>query len=1411
MKRLLALVLSMVFLLTALPLGAVSVAAEEYPYLQEGVITEAERDFEGYSRFCFTPAESGWYVFRTMFEQYDGWVATDVYDMNWESIDGSNEQDTQGNVRVGFNAIAGETYWLMVSSDAVFTPVYIAKEEPRTITNVEYLDDTVLLEDIINRAYVPKMCVTYSDGTVEEICSLEFSDDVEYYFAHTKFSVPTYQWEVGGTYTATASLSVPGVVSGLMPGDFTVTVVDTPIASVEIAPITILKEGDGYWYQDWVYDEETGTESQGPQYFYYQNTHPNNVTIILKDGTVIENTHFQWNGREYYLSAQEQNYENRLLPGVNERTYSIAGYEGTYTIHIVDTPVASVEIEPITLIENYDGEWNTSWVWDSELGYVEGPEYFYYYNGDPKYDDVTITLTDGTVIRGREFEWNGENYYLNTQGQNYENRLLPGENVRTYSIAGYEGTYTVNIVENPVVSVEIDPITVIENYGGYWDWDWTYNEETGEETQLEYFCYDDAYPYAGNPRITLKDGRVIEGEGFDWNGVHFSLDYDYQNYENRLLFGENERHFSIAGYEGSYVVNVIESPVAAVEVLDTIRHTEYSGGDWYTRWIYDEETGREYTAKYYKYNTIPEKVKVTLKDGSSFTSLVYSSPDMWGQVWNGQWYPISFGGDQSSHPWGVGMHTATASLMGFTFTYSVEILPALSEDVYEYVDAEGGVIITGCYKPEPTMEIPATIDGKAVIGVADLGENNIIHLTLPDSVQFIGECLLNRIRTVSFGAGMKNLTPEHFKYAYDLQSIAVSSANPYYTVEDGVLYDKAMTTFMAYPMGGGNRDYAMPATVTNMDALSMRIYDELNLILSEDHPDIVVVDGVTYNKDMTRVLFCDKDKEGVYVMPATVTGVNEGAFRGCTGLTEVSIAPGVTSIVYRMFEGCEGLQVVNLPEGLVSIEDAAFSGAYNLSNVNLPATLTVIGDNAFDNCNALADVTLPEGLVSIGDYAFDYTSITSVTLPASVEYVGDGAFAWTQLSYLDLGKTVQYIGGGAFADANIESVVIPDSVTTLGSYAFGGCGQLTDVVVGAGVTCIDDGTFAGCPIENIDFRGPVTTLGQSAFTHLQMTSLVLPSSVTEIMYMCFAGAENLEEIHYNGTLTRLNAGLGGAWYDKQPEGLVQFANTVCGWKGDMAPNTALTIPEGLTLLADGAFDTEENIASVYLPDSMEMLGQHAFVYNTNLTSVRLGDNVKEIRLGVFRCCPNLTDVYYTGSEADRAAIAIEDYNDPLLNATWHYNICQEGAHVYENWCDNTCNQCDWVRPDAPGHTYRNDCDTDCDNCGLTRTPPHKYSDVCDAVCNGCGLTREPPHQYADKYDTDCDLCGAVREVSAMIGDANGDGKINIRDLGLIQQHLNGWSVSISLDAADVTGDGKVNVRDLGLIQQYLNGWNVELG
>lgn len=60
------------------------------------------------------------------------------------------------------------------------------------------------------------------------------------------------------------------------------------------------------------------------------------------------------------------------------------------------------------------------------------------------------------------------------------------------------------------------------------------------------------------------------------------------------------------------------------------------------------------------------------------------------------------------------------------------------------------------------------------------------------------------------------------------------------------------------------------------------------------------------------------------------------------------------------------------------------------------------------------------------------------------------------------------------------------------------------------------------------------------------------------------------------------------------------------------------------------------------------------------------------------------------------------------------------------------------------------------------------------------------------------------------GDLNRSGKANAQDLALLQQYLNGWSVTVDADAADVTGDGKANAQDLALFQRYLNGWDVTL-
>ena len=148
-------------------------------------------------------------------------------------------------------------------------------------------------------------------------------------------------------------------------------------------------------------------------------------------------------------------------------------------------------------------------------------------------------------------------------------------------------------------------------------------------------------------------------------------------------------------------------------------------------------------------------------------------------------------------------------------------------------------------------------------------------------------------------------------------------------------------------------------------------------------------------------------------------------------------------------------------------------------------------------------------------------------------------------------------------------------------------------------------------------------------------------------------------------------------------------------------------------------------------------------------------------------------------------------------------------HVYDHDCDSECNVCSatrWVE----GHVYDNDCDAACNTCGSVReVGDHIYDTPCDSDCNLCGAVRTAPHAYSGDDDAACDLCGASRPTH-IPGDVTGDGKVNVRDLGLLQQYLNGFDVTIVEAAADVTGDGKINVRDLGLLQQYLNGFDVVL-
>ena len=65
------------------------------------------------------------------------------------------------------------------------------------------------------------------------------------------------------------------------------------------------------------------------------------------------------------------------------------------------------------------------------------------------------------------------------------------------------------------------------------------------------------------------------------------------------------------------------------------------------------------------------------------------------------------------------------------------------------------------------------------------------------------------------------------------------------------------------------------------------------------------------------------------------------------------------------------------------------------------------------------------------------------------------------------------------------------------------------------------------------------------------------------------------------------------------------------------------------------------------------------------------------------------------------------------------------------------------------------------------------------------------------------------EEHVILGDANGDGSIDIRDVTAIQRHVSEYQNVNSVKAADVDGNNVVNVQDATLIQRYLAEYEVE--
>jgi serine/threonine protein kinase len=341
-------------------------------------------------------------------------------------------------------------------------------------------------------------------------------------------------------------------------------------------------------------------------------------------------------------------------------------------------------------------------------------------------------------------------------------------------------------------------------------------------------------------------------------------------------------------------------------------------------------------------------------------------------------------------------------------------------------------------------------------------------------------------------------------------------------------------------------------------------------------PNFVYEDDILFNKDKSRIISFRNQNIETYVIPSSVTSIDDWAFYGCYSLSEIVISSSVTSIGDSAFSWCLSLSEIVIPSSVTSIGKGAFSSCSHLSEIVIPSSVTSIGDWAFSYCFSLKYIYIPKSVIGLNGNPFVECKGKLECLSPNFVYEDDILFN------KDKSRII------SFRNQNIESYVIPSSVTSIGDSAFSCCRSLSEIVIPSSVTNIGDWAFSGCDsLSEIVIPSSVTSIGDSAFSRCDsLSEIVIPSSVTSIGDCTFSSCDSLSEI---------------------------------------------VIPSSVTSIGDSAFSSCDSLSEIIIPSSVTSIGDSAFSYCFSLSEIVIPSSVTSIGDSAFSRCDSLSEIVIPSS------------------------------------------------------------------------------------------------------------------------------------------------------------------------------------
>lgn len=519
-------------------------------------------------------------------------------------------------------------------------------------------------------------------------------------------------------------------------------------------------------------------------------------------------------------------------------------------------------------------------------------------------------------------------------------------------------------------------------------------------------------------------------------------------------------------------------------------------------------------------------------------------------------------------------------------------------------------------------------------------------------------------------------------------------------------------------LGGNAIDYAVTAFSTNATAnltpyvkrvkltQTVPVIDNLAGMIGNSNLAIIDVEGnpnykfddeVLYDNEMTKILYFLEARTGPYVVPETVTRIEEGTFRAKKYLTEITIHSGVEYIGDEAFRNCSGLVKVTINDSKagevvteLNLGNDVFYGCGKLEEIELPTRTRTIGSGLFKSVKTLTEVVIPEGVTELGDEAFgmatDYSyneGLRKVTLPSTLEKFGtyeivNGEYSLVSLNAFFNCSALEEIVVGE-GNQNFEAsdgvlyatVFDPDfgcKVKQLVVCVAGSGGDNGKVTVVENVTKVWANAFRNnAKVKEIIFEASneetmpesmkgkfKLEIGENAFLGCKLLEKIeLPVGLTEILSDTFKNCETLKEVVVPYTVTTISGG-----YYKTSLGKKYGAFNNCK---SLEKITFQETPEGKTPvpleITDGnysrdyygseyiynAFMSCPALTSIVFPERMTYLGEVTF-RKSNIKTVVLPSTLKSVGYGAFYGTKQLESVTFrTNAEGKSELTAIAPY------------------------------------------------------------------------------------------------------------------------------------------------------------------------